>query len=61
MDATELMIDAILGGVWRLERWEDVRDRLMVARITMNYTAPAHDALHDLRFLAGFVTERMKA
>ena len=58
MTITELMIDAIIGGVWHLERWDDVSDRLMVARIALNYAAPTHEALHDLRFLAGFVAER---
>ena len=58
MTETELLIDAIIGGVWHLERWHDVQDRFMVARITMNYTAPAHEALADLRFLAGFIDAR---
>lgn len=58
MTTAEQMIDAIIGGVWHLERWDDVSDRLMVARIALNYAAPDHEALHDLRFLAGFVAAR---
>ncbi|WP_296700339.1 hypothetical protein [Thiocapsa sp. UBA6158] len=52
MSDSEHMIDAIVGGVWHLERWNEVADRLFSASIALIFCAPDHPAREDIEFLS---------